>query len=171
MLEIAKTGATVFFLNRNAVQAERPHLRPQITGKNVVAIDRVGARRDPILRKVLHGFPQHVDIGTKPEIESRPCIGNHASPPLARPLRRRWRLYKLFVTLSAPRRTAVWACHPAVPFPRAHRSSSPARALQRGSPASRRSPQAATGPAGARFQLPQRAPTDRARGQAPPSPG
>src|SRR5262249_28113924 len=115
-------------LNRNAVQAERPHLRPKIAGKNVVSVDRVGARRDAILRKVFHGFAKHIDIGAKAEIEARPRIGNHPPPPLARPVRCRRRLYKLFPTLSAPPRTAVWERHPAAPFPAAHRSSSPGRA-------------------------------------------
>jgi hypothetical protein len=85
MLEIAETGASVFFLDRYAVQAEGSHLRPQIARENIVAVDRVGARRETILRKSACGLPQHVDIGTKPEIEARPCVGNHVPPPLARP--------------------------------------------------------------------------------------
>ena len=122
MLEIAEAGAAIFLLDRDAVQAERAHLRPQVARKNIVAVDRVGARRDTILRETAHGFAQHVDVGAEAEIEARPGIGDHAPPPLARPDRRRRRLYKLIVTLSAPRPTPAWACRPAGPLPAARRS-------------------------------------------------
>src|SRR6476661_5567962 len=89
MLEIAETGASIFFLDRYAVKAERPDLRPQVARKGIIAVDRVGARRDTILREAVYGFPQHVDVGPKPEIKTRPCVGNHAPPPLARPNWRR----------------------------------------------------------------------------------
>src|SRR5512144_3016389 len=171
MLEITEAGASIFFLDRYAVQAERPHLRPKVARENIVAVDGVGAGRDAVLCEAVHRLAQHVDVGAKPEIEARPCVGNHAPPPLARPDRRRWRLYKLFVTLSAPRPTPAWACRPAGPFPAAHRSRSPVQAWQRGSPASRRNRQAAAERVGARSRRPRQALTDQARGQAPPSPG
>ena len=78
MLEIAEARAAVFLLHRNAMKAKRAHLRPQVARKDILAIDRVSARRDAVLREAADGLAQHVDIGTEAEIEARPGIGDHA---------------------------------------------------------------------------------------------
>ena len=76
MGEIAEAGAAVFLFHRDAVQAERAHLRPQLAREHIVAVDLVGARRDAVLGEVADGLAQHVDVGAEAEIEARPGIGD-----------------------------------------------------------------------------------------------
>ena len=75
MLEIAEAGAAIFLLDRDAVQAERAHLRPQVAREDIVAVDLVGARRDLVLREAADRLAQHVDVGAEPEIEARQALG------------------------------------------------------------------------------------------------
>ena len=49
MLEVAQAQAAVFLRRGDPMQAERAHLRPEVAGKEVVAVDRRGARRDLLL--------------------------------------------------------------------------------------------------------------------------
>src|ERR1700754_3031431 len=109
MLEIAEARAAIFFLDRDAVQAERAHLGPQIAREFIAAVDVVGTRRDAVTGEVAHRLAQHVDIRPKAEIEARPGIGDHA-PPSIRHARLGALLeggvYRLRFRLSAPRRAA-----------------------------------------------------------------
>src|SRR3979411_686139 len=77
MREVARAGAAEFLLDRDAVQPEAPHLGPQVARKLVAAVDLLGARRDLVLREVLHGLAQLVDLVAETEIEAGPRIGNH----------------------------------------------------------------------------------------------
>src|SRR3974390_805369 len=77
MREIAEPRPAVFLFDRNAVQPERAHLGPEIARKFVVAVDLVGARRNPVLREIGDGVAQHVGLGTEAKIETGPGIRNH----------------------------------------------------------------------------------------------
>src|SRR6185437_8097682 len=111
VFEIAEPCPAVFLLDRNAMQAECSHLGPKIAWENIVPIYIARTGRDAILRKIAHGFAQHVDVRPKAEIESRPCIWNHSVPPLAHLNRRNWRgHYKLALNLSAPRLKPAEPC-------------------------------------------------------------
>ena len=59
--EVAEVAAAVLLLHGHAVQAERAELLPQVGGKDVVAVDLGGARRDLGGGELLHGVAQHVD--------------------------------------------------------------------------------------------------------------
>ena len=83
VLEIAEPGAAVFLLDRDAVQAERAQLRPQVARECVAAVDLGGARRDLGRRRSARdGVAHHVGGFAEVEIEagiaahrsvSRPC--------------------------------------------------------------------------------------------------
>src|ERR1017187_5701207 len=169
MMQIAEAGTAILLLHRDAVQAERTHLRPQIAREGIVAVDGRGARRDAVLREIVHGFTQHFDVEPEAEIEARPGIGNHHVVSAARLRARlflvahdlhrkpvstfrdhalRRRLYRLALTLSAPRRAT--ACGRVWLAPAAGQSPWPVPAWRTGSPASRRSRPAAARPAAAR---------------------
>src|SRR5262249_60951621 len=84
MLEVPEARAPIFLLDRDPMQAQSPHLRPEVTRKDIVAINRVGTRRDAVLCEAADGLAQHVDVGTEAEIEACPGIGDHCGPPLTR---------------------------------------------------------------------------------------
>ena len=86
MFEIAQARAAVLLLDRDAVQAERAHFRPQVAREGVVAVDGRGARRDAVLREIVHRLAQHVDVGSEAEIEARPGIGDHEAASRSAPL-------------------------------------------------------------------------------------
>ena len=71
MREIAHAGAAIFLLDRDAVQAERAHLGPQLDREAVGPVDLGGERRDAVLGKVAHRRAQHVDLGAEIKIEGR----------------------------------------------------------------------------------------------------
>ena len=54
MREIAHSGAAIFFLDRDPVQAERAHLGPQLDREAVGPVDLGGERRDAVLGKAAH---------------------------------------------------------------------------------------------------------------------
>jgi len=60
--EVAQAGAAVFFLDGDAVQAERAHLRPQVAREGVGLVDLVGARRDLVVGKAPRRVAKHVDV-------------------------------------------------------------------------------------------------------------
>ncbi len=78
MLEIALPRAAPFFIDCDAVQAERAKLRPQIAREGVAAVDLVGAWRDLVRGETAHGIAQHVGGLAKAEIELEIGIGDHA---------------------------------------------------------------------------------------------
>ena len=69
MLEIAEAGAAPLLLDRDAVNAERAELGPQIARKPVAAVDLVGERRDLVGRKPAHTLAQHVGRLAKAEVQ------------------------------------------------------------------------------------------------------
>ena len=79
MGDIAEARAAVLFLDRDAVQADRSHLRPQIAWEEVVAVDRGGARRDLLLGESVDRLAQMIEIGAETEVQPGPCVGNHQS--------------------------------------------------------------------------------------------
>src|SRR5437762_1322742 len=70
MREIAKSRAAIIFLNRDAVQAEDAHGRPEIDRKGIGAVDFGRARGDFGRREGAHRIAQNVEIGTGREIET-----------------------------------------------------------------------------------------------------
>src|SRR5690349_336015 len=83
MLEISETGTPVLFFDGNAMQAKRTHFGPELAGEDILTIDRIGARRNPVLRKAVHRFAQQIDLRTQAKIKASPGIRDHATPPLA----------------------------------------------------------------------------------------
>ena len=71
MGEITHPGAAILLLDGDAVQAERPHLRPQLDRKAVGAVYLGGERCDLVLGEIAHRRAQHVDLGAEIEIEGR----------------------------------------------------------------------------------------------------
>jgi hypothetical protein len=69
--EIAEPDAAVLLLGGDAEQAHATQLAPQIGGKQVVAIDGFGARRNFVSGKGLNAGPQHVDGFAMGKIEAR----------------------------------------------------------------------------------------------------
>src|ERR1041385_3343346 len=60
MLEIAETGSAPLFLDRDAVQAKRTHLRPKLARKHVGAIDLLRDGRDLVHREAANRLAQRV---------------------------------------------------------------------------------------------------------------
>ncbi len=69
MGEIAHPGAAIFLLDRDAVQAERAHLRPQLHREPVGLVDLGRERRNLLLGKIAHAAPQHIDLWAEIVIE------------------------------------------------------------------------------------------------------
>ena len=95
MLEIAEAGAAIFLLDRDAVQAERADLRPEVARELVGAVDLGGARRDLVGGEVGDRLADGVGGLAEVEIEHFLRVGDHGGPPailallpkpLARPL-------------------------------------------------------------------------------------
>src|SRR3712207_8273783 len=57
--------------DRDAVEAERSHLRPQVPREGVGTVDLVGPRRDRILREVAHGLADGRSEEHTSELQSR----------------------------------------------------------------------------------------------------
>jgi len=74
--EVAERRSAVVFLDRDAEQAERAELRPQIHRKFVAAIDFRCARRNFLRREVLHRGAQHVDRLAVVESQERVVHGH-----------------------------------------------------------------------------------------------
>ncbi len=70
MGEVAETGAAKLLLDRDAEQAKRAELRPQLAGKAVGAVELGGARRDLVLGESAHGIAQHFDVAAEAEIKA-----------------------------------------------------------------------------------------------------
>ena len=81
VLEIAEAGAAIFFLHRDAVQAERADLRPEIARKLVAAVDLGGARRDLVGGEVENGLADRVRSLAEVEIEHLVRVRDHWRPP------------------------------------------------------------------------------------------
>jgi len=62
MGQIAHAGAAEFLLHGDAMQAQRPHFRPQIARERILVVDRGGARRDFGSRKCAHTVAQRCDL-------------------------------------------------------------------------------------------------------------
>ena len=77
MLEIAEPRAAILLLDRDAMQAERADLRPEIAGELVALVDFGGARRDLVARESLHGLADRVGGLAEIEIEHPMRVGDH----------------------------------------------------------------------------------------------
>ena len=77
MLEIAEPGAAIFFLDSNAMQPKRAELRPQVARKLIALVDFRRARRDLMLREIVHSFANGVGGLAEVEIEYAMRIGDH----------------------------------------------------------------------------------------------
>jgi len=75
MREVTHAAPAIVFLDGNAMQPERAHLRPQLDREAVGAVDLAGDWCHAVLGKAAHRRPQHVDLGTEIKIERRePCV-------------------------------------------------------------------------------------------------
>ncbi len=71
VLEIAEPGAAEFLLDRDPVQPQRTHARPQLARKPVVAVDLGGDRRDLVGGERAHGVAELVGGLAEVEVERR----------------------------------------------------------------------------------------------------
>src|SRR6266511_3629986 len=67
--EIAHRGAAVLLLDRDAEQAERAELRPQVGRKLVAAVDLARARRDLLRREIAHAIAPEAIVPRAGEID------------------------------------------------------------------------------------------------------
>ena len=77
MLEIAEARAAELLLHRDAMDAERAELRPQVARKLVAAVDLVRARRNLRGRETAHAVAQHIGRLAQREIEANGEVGDH----------------------------------------------------------------------------------------------
>ena len=80
VLEIAEAAAAVFFLDGDAVQAERADLGPEIPGELVAAVDFGGARRDFVLRERIYRLAYSVRSLAEIEVEKQRSVRGHHFP-------------------------------------------------------------------------------------------
>ena len=71
MGEVAHIRPAEFLGDRDAMQAERAHLRPEMAGEFIRAVDLGGDRGDARIGEAAHAFAQHVDLLAKAEVEAR----------------------------------------------------------------------------------------------------
>src|SRR5262249_26340347 len=79
--QVAEPRAAELLLDRDAMQPERAHARPQVARERVGAVDLAGARRDLVGRESAHSVAQRVDVLAEAEVEAAPGIGDHAVTP------------------------------------------------------------------------------------------
>jgi hypothetical protein len=77
VLEVAESQPAIFLRGGDPVQAERPHFRPQIAGKKIVAVDCGGARRDLLLREGSRALADHLGALAEVELERAGGVGDH----------------------------------------------------------------------------------------------
>src|SRR5258708_6711320 len=81
MLEVPEPRAAIFLLDGNAVQPERADFRPEVAGKLITLVDLVGARRNLVARKIVHGLANSVRGFAEIEVEHPVRVGNHVGRP------------------------------------------------------------------------------------------
>src|SRR5690606_33584933 len=81
VLEIAEARAPVFLLDRNAVQTERAHARPELTWESVGPVDLGGNGRDLVGRERTDRVAKLVGCLAEIEIERRVLIGKRHGGP------------------------------------------------------------------------------------------
>ena len=81
MLEVAETETAILLFDRNPVQAELAHLRPEVLREFVLLVDLRGDRRDLVAGEALRRFADRVRHFAQVEFE--PAFG-HASLLLGR---------------------------------------------------------------------------------------
>ena len=69
MLEIAEAEPAIRLVDRNAVQADRAHLRPELLREPVLGVDSRGERRDAVVGEAARGVADHLGILAEREIE------------------------------------------------------------------------------------------------------
>src|SRR6516164_4548531 len=77
MFEIAEPRPAIFLLDRNAVQAERADLGPEIAGELVGLVDLGGTRGDLVARETVHRLADGIRSLAEIEIEDATSIGDH----------------------------------------------------------------------------------------------
>src|ERR1700678_193448 len=76
MSQVTHSGSAIFLFRGNSMETERTHLRPKVTRKFVLAVDRFRPGCDLAVAKLTHGFTQLIDLKSKIEIEGRiSCSG------------------------------------------------------------------------------------------------
>ncbi len=77
MFEIAEARAAPLLLDRDAMQAELAHLRPELTREPVLAVDLLGQRRDPVLCETVHRLADRIGRLAEIEVEGTRGVGEH----------------------------------------------------------------------------------------------
>src|ERR671939_1980985 len=81
MLQGTEPGAAIVLLDRDAVEPEFAHLRPEVAREDIGSIDLVGPRRDHIGREVAYRAAQHVGGLAEIEVEARDVVAPHEALP------------------------------------------------------------------------------------------
>src|SRR5580692_9873432 len=63
------------------MKTQRAELRPEIHRKLIGLVDLGGARRDLVIREIMHGLAQRIRGLAEVEIEHPVCVGNHGGRP------------------------------------------------------------------------------------------
>src|SRR4051795_7937133 len=84
VLQIAEPRSAILLLDRNPVQAERAHLRPEIARELIALVDFGGARRDLVARERINGLANRVRGLAEIEVEHPIRVGDHGGPPPAK---------------------------------------------------------------------------------------
>src|SRR5581483_1435760 len=69
MLEITETGTAKFLLDGDAEKTERAEIWPEVAREGIVAVERIGARRDLAGREATHALAQQIGGLAQSEIE------------------------------------------------------------------------------------------------------
>src|SRR6185437_10294079 len=77
MLEIAEPCPAILFLDRDAMQAKRADLRPEVAWKLIAPVDLGRAGRDLVAGEIVNGFANRVRRLAEIEIEDAIRVGNH----------------------------------------------------------------------------------------------
>src|SRR3546814_6380085 len=77
VLQVAHAGAAVVLVHRQAEQAERAHLRPELWRKGIAAFDFGGERRDLLGGEAHHGVAQQVGRLAQREVEAGELVRAH----------------------------------------------------------------------------------------------
>src|SRR5215471_16823559 len=77
MSQVTHLGSAIPLFHRNSMETERAHLRPEITGKFVLAVDGFGPRCDLAVAELTHGFAQLIDLKSEIKIERRIICSRH----------------------------------------------------------------------------------------------
>ncbi len=77
MLDVAQSQPAIFLGRGDPVQAEFPHLGPEVARKRVVAVNLRGARGDLLLGEAAGAVADHRGALAEIEVEETGRVGDH----------------------------------------------------------------------------------------------